>query len=174
LTSKEGPGYYWLAYSWENLLVACEKCNREYKRTQFPLANPEKRACSHHHRIDEEIPMLLHPAFDEPREHIRFRKDAPMGLTPVGSTTIQVLGLASRAELVDARVRKFKRVTTLLKAYTIAKGATDPSWITLREEFRKSLEEERSSDSEFSAVARDLLENATKPSGDSGETRSSV
>ena len=26
------PGYYWLAYSWGNLLVSCETCNYELQR----------------------------------------------------------------------------------------------------------------------------------------------
>lgn len=25
---KNRPGYYWLAYKWDNLMYACEKCNR--------------------------------------------------------------------------------------------------------------------------------------------------
>src|ERR1700722_11749860 len=29
--------YYWLAFSWDNLLMACPKCN-EYKGTNFPIA----------------------------------------------------------------------------------------------------------------------------------------
>ena len=31
-------GYYWLAYTWNNLFLACEVCNRKYKSTLFPLA----------------------------------------------------------------------------------------------------------------------------------------
>ena len=30
-------GYYWLAYSWDNLLLACPKCN-EYKGDSFPVS----------------------------------------------------------------------------------------------------------------------------------------
>ncbi|MGR8934038.1 MAG: hypothetical protein ACU837_06555 [Gammaproteobacteria bacterium] len=26
------PGYYWLVYDWENLLLSCERCNREYNK----------------------------------------------------------------------------------------------------------------------------------------------
>src|SRR6476661_10679447 len=33
------PGYYWLAYEWDNLLLSCEKCNQRYKKNYFPLAN---------------------------------------------------------------------------------------------------------------------------------------
>lgn len=30
-------GYYWLAYSWDNLLLACPKCN-EFKGDRFPIS----------------------------------------------------------------------------------------------------------------------------------------
>ena len=41
------PGYYWLAYDWENLLFSCPICNQTCKRNQFPLRNPNGRALSH-------------------------------------------------------------------------------------------------------------------------------
>jgi hypothetical protein len=30
--------YWWLTWSWDNLLFSCMDCNREHKRDQFPLA----------------------------------------------------------------------------------------------------------------------------------------
>src|SRR5208283_4916879 len=41
------PGYYWLAYNWENLLFSCPACNQTYKRNQFPLRDEARRALSH-------------------------------------------------------------------------------------------------------------------------------
>jgi uncharacterized protein (TIGR02646 family) len=152
---EEKPGYYWLAYSWSNLLVACEKCNRECKRTQFPLANPERRARSHRDRLDDEITLFVHPALEDPRTHIRFRNDAPEGLTPAGITTIRVLGLASRPDLVDARLKKFKHLVHLLKAYR--KCAADPSWAAWRAETRMFLEAEMHPSNEFSSMQIDLI-----------------
>ena len=159
-SKEEKRGYYWLAYSWSNLLVACEKCNREWKRTQFPLAKPERRARCHHDRIEEEEPLIVHPALEDPRRHIRFRKDVPEGLTLVGITTIRVLGLASRAELVDVRVKKFRQLARLLEGYEISKLTADPMWSAWRADVRRTLEEEMLPDSEFSAMATDLLKTA--------------
>jgi hypothetical protein len=31
------PGYYWLAYDFSNLFLACEKCNRSYKPKFLPF-----------------------------------------------------------------------------------------------------------------------------------------
>ncbi|HEV7506748.1 MAG TPA: hypothetical protein VGS07_17785 [Thermoanaerobaculia bacterium] len=159
-SEEERPGYYWLAYSWSNLLVACEKCNRECKRTQFPLANPEKRARCHRNSIADEVPLLIHPALEDPQKHIRFRKDAPEGLTCAGITTIRVLNLDTRPELVEVRVKKFKRLARLLDAYrNSSKDASDPVWSAWRADALRDFEEEMHPNSEFSAMASALLSN---------------
>nr|WP_239015299.1 AAA family ATPase [Archangium violaceum] len=41
------PGYYWLAYEWTNLFLACTLCNQQFKRNLFPLRTPSRRARSH-------------------------------------------------------------------------------------------------------------------------------
>jgi hypothetical protein len=95
------PGYFWLAYHWKNLLPACEFCNtRRGKRDQFPIATGHehlllKRLTAQEvatlqapSRVSEtwpdryyldpddlnllEDPLLLHPYYDEPREHLHF------------------------------------------------------------------------------------------------------
>jgi hypothetical protein len=97
---KGHPGYFWLAYSWENLVPACTSCNSgEGKNAIFPVdrrhcvlpvkmpAKPddadqaayESRTQPGHYylrppEIDElERPLLLNPMFDNPREYIRFK-----------------------------------------------------------------------------------------------------
>lgn len=35
----EQPGYYWLAYEWSNLFLACGPCNSRHKRNLFPLTD---------------------------------------------------------------------------------------------------------------------------------------
>jgi hypothetical protein len=59
------PGYYWLAYDWNNILPSCYKCNTSYgKGTQFPAM---RHACSPLEvdgpdALDEfETPFLLQP-----------------------------------------------------------------------------------------------------------------
>ena len=53
------PGYYWLAYEWSNLLLACSSCNQRFKRNLFPLADPSQRAESHAADINLEEPLLI-------------------------------------------------------------------------------------------------------------------
>jgi uncharacterized protein (TIGR02646 family) len=87
------PGYYWLAYDWDNLLFVCDRCNRGHKRNYFPLRNPNGRVRSHHTSIGQEQPLLLHPAFQNPEPHIEFRKGVAKGKTPQGRATIRMCGL---------------------------------------------------------------------------------
>ncbi len=89
------PGYYWLAYDWDNLLLSCSACNQRHKRSLFPLANPNQRACSHTDNAEQETPLFLHPAQHDPEQHIGFRKEVPFAIngSRTGRATIKALGL---------------------------------------------------------------------------------
>lgn len=100
----EKPGYYWLGYTWSNLLVSCSQCNTSHKNVLFPLHNPGRRARNHNDTIADEEPMLVDPGAEEPRDHIRFRFDAPVALTPRGEETKCVLGL-ERPDLAESRLK---------------------------------------------------------------------
>ena len=69
------PGYYWLAYDWSNLLLACEWCNSRAKRRLFPLDDESKRCRSHRQKITRESPLLLDPSKDEPTKHLTFAEE---------------------------------------------------------------------------------------------------
>src|SRR5713226_2496601 len=60
------PGYYWLAYAWTNLLLACRTCNGN-KSNRFPLRNPTKRARSHQDDLAKERPLFVDPTAMNPR-----------------------------------------------------------------------------------------------------------
>lgn len=98
-----GPGYYWLAYEWDNLLFACEDCNRVHKRNRFPLRAATDRARSHHDNVAQEYPLLLNPATcSRPEDHLTFAEETAVGLTVEGETTWRVCGL-NRQGLLDTR-----------------------------------------------------------------------
>jgi uncharacterized protein (TIGR02646 family) len=71
----EQPGYFWLAYAWENLFLACALCNQSFKQNHFPLADPTRRARSHLDDLAGEQPMLIHPADDEPTAFVGYREE---------------------------------------------------------------------------------------------------
>lgn len=88
------PGYYWLAYDWDNLLLGCHFCNSSNKGDLFPLGDETVRARDHHARLDDERPLLLKPdGPDDPRDHIEFHQEVPVGKTPLGRSTVEILGL---------------------------------------------------------------------------------
>lgn len=65
------PGYYWLAYTWENLLLACAECNRRQKRNNFPIEG--ERARRPEDALDQERPIFIDPAGpDDPEALITF------------------------------------------------------------------------------------------------------
>lgn len=98
------PGYYWLAYDWENLLFSCQLCNQRYKKNLFPLRDRNRRAISHHDDIGDEEPLFINPALIDPEPHISFREEIPYAVegSALGAASIGQLGL-DRAELNERR-----------------------------------------------------------------------
>ncbi|MCY1083516.1 hypothetical protein [Archangium lansingense] len=94
--SLNRPGYYWLAYEWANLFLACTLCNQQFKKNLFPLQAPARRARSHKEDVTAEDPLLLDPAVDDPEAFISFREEVPYAVdgNARGEATIR-----SRAEL---------------------------------------------------------------------------
>jgi 5-methylcytosine-specific restriction endonuclease McrA len=98
---KIHPGYYWLAYEWNNLLYICKRCNRN-KSYYFPLEDDSMRARNHNENIANESPLFVKPSIDDPLMHISFREDAIFGLTVKGKMTIEYLKL-DRIGLFESR-----------------------------------------------------------------------
>lgn len=116
-TGNRHPGYYWLAYSWENLVPACDECNSgsggfRGKGTQFPIEGTRAFGPDDAKSFDElnelERPLLLHPfGKEDPRDHLDFNefgqavaKDGSL----IGKTSIEVFNLLR--PLLDDRRRR--------------------------------------------------------------------
>lgn len=151
------PGYYWLAYEWENLYWCCQTCNRSNKREFFPLKDPTKRAVSHHDDLAQEEPLLLDPGGEEdPREHITFRHERAVGVTLRGETTIQVIGL-NREDLIEdrlARLGELKMLRDIVRVWSIY---GTPELEELAVSATRKLERAIAPESAFSAMAADYL-----------------
>jgi uncharacterized protein (TIGR02646 family) len=95
--TKDELCYWWLAWSWENLLFSCSACNSQaYKGNHFPLSIDRPLAAESIALGDEDA-ALVDPAREHPMDHIQFRFDGerwtPEGKTDKGRTTIEVFGL---------------------------------------------------------------------------------
>jgi uncharacterized protein (TIGR02646 family) len=131
---KKKPGYYWLASDWDNLLPSCIDCNRDRKQTmpdgkvitqgkknQFPVADESQRAKKPGQETGE-IPLLLHPCFDTPEEHLTFTVDGLVQpaedqnnlLSPKGASSIIVCALLRRG-LVKERREHAKKIRAQMK-----------------------------------------------------------
>ena len=100
------PGYYWLAYDWTNLYLACQICNQSFKRNLSPLADPSARARRHTDNVTAERPLLIDPGAEDPEAVIGWRGEVPVprGGDARGAATIRITGL-DRPILNDARLR---------------------------------------------------------------------
>lgn len=152
------PGYFWLAYQWNNLAYSCEKCNRSRKRNVFPLLEPTSRARTPADNVDDEDPLLLDPTGPlDPAEHIHFNGAVPEGLTDVGRTTIELYHLA-RIPLNAARLAHLKMVNALCDLVTLAAQANASA---LAQQYGAAAEAELGrmtlSNAVFSAMTRDYL-----------------
>lgn len=108
-----GPGYYWLAYDWANLFLACRDCNNRHKANLFPLRDPNQRPRCHHDDVAQEQPLFVSPT-DDPEKHISFRREIAYAVndSEAGEITILELGLR-RAPLTEQR-RKWLRMLRAL------------------------------------------------------------
>lgn len=149
----EHPGYFWLAYNWANLVPSCNDCNTARgKRDQFPV----KKACVAVKRLSQqeeaklrkqlirsnvrsgvyylqpedldvlEEPLLLHPYFDDPDEHLVFgefgiitaREDETGKPSEKGEQSIAVYDLSAerlRIARQEAQETAFKDYSDELK-----------------------------------------------------------
>ncbi|MBR1834918.1 MAG: hypothetical protein IJ785_05390 [Bacteroidales bacterium] len=109
------PGYWWLAYDWNNLLLSCSECNRSHKRNKFPLLDENQRNIANKD-ISQEEPLLINPAEEDPANHIEFNrwvalpKEIDGTEDPRGMTTIDILSLNGRRDLVEKRRRRWEEV----------------------------------------------------------------
>jgi hypothetical protein len=102
--------YWWLAWTWENLLFACMDCNREHKRDRFPLSPGDTPLLAEQAPPGGERPLILDPSDRsvDPTCEIEFRRErilgrerwVPRGLTARGRNTIELCGL-DRPNLLD-------------------------------------------------------------------------
>lgn len=96
----DGPRYWFLAYDWENLVLACSNCNGS-KLDQFPLKPPGRRARSKA-ELKKERPLLLNPYDDDYQVEKHFSLDAR---SPITNGRIPLSRERSGIKAVDALIQ---------------------------------------------------------------------
>lgn len=121
------PGYYWLAYNWDNLLLSCSECNRSFKKNLFPLEDEHKRDVPHRN-VTQEVSLLINPTSEDPgrfvcfEEHIVKARVIDGAESSKGKATIDILKLNDRADLVEARRRKWNEYQTIKKSIAVIRS----------------------------------------------------
>jgi hypothetical protein len=143
-------GYWWLAWTWDNLLFICPACNRSKKRDQFPLSSGSVPLNDHETPPGQELPLLLDPAGGiNPLEHIVFTREAasrgeaehwrakPRHGSALGNYSILVYGLNSD-ELIELRDDYYERIIARrIKKLQAALAGGHPG--AINEEFDEAL-----------------------------------
>lgn len=128
-------GYYWLAYSWDNLIISCSQCNIK-KRDQFPIAGPKaffqgsaEELAQINTLSDEydkkELPLLLMPERmpDEIFNIWEFRQDGSIVLSNDRiRKSCEVYGLNRKALCTERRKIWDELVDCIIDCVAMAKG----------------------------------------------------
>ncbi|MFM9951814.1 MAG: hypothetical protein ACKV1O_28040 [Saprospiraceae bacterium] len=151
------PGYYWIAYEWSNLFLCKSRINSSCKRNFFPLFDNNQRNRSHLDTNIEE-PMLVDPSFDNPRDHIEFIGDEPVGKSEKGHFTITLLRLRT-SEFEEARRTRLRLIKLLRisidNALNEGIDKNHPDVADIINELKQAV----LSHSEFSSMVKDFLKD---------------
>jgi uncharacterized protein (TIGR02646 family) len=165
--SMPHPGYYWLAYDWDNLLPSCADCNRFRwydkemsggKADRFPVKGPHAYDPD---GLSKEKPLLIDPSKEDPTRHLRIEFDSVTesiiyrAKTDEGETTIETFGLNKREQLVKQRTRAFADAQEAFRAYANIAGEDNNK--PELERRRKRINEMLLGDDQYTAVQRAAL-----------------
>lgn len=124
--------YWWLAYRWENLYLACEKCNFK-KGNKFPVEGrraPLKTFPPEIYSLEQ--PLLLDPCQDNPETLFFYADDGlVIGKEERSKLTIETLDL-NRKELVEGRRKELGQLNSLLKLFLAEPNRADEIWKLIR------------------------------------------
>lgn len=122
--------YWWLAWTWSNLLFACDDCNRVgAKGNRFPIAagtvriaapvTPLRKIGRSHTAVKRETAMLINPREEDPFKHLQWMpvdRSAHrwnwtwtiVGRDARGSLTIDTLDLTYRTDEVNLHLQRMR------------------------------------------------------------------
>lgn len=158
------PGYYWLAYVWSNLYLACEDCNQRSKENLFPINHPNVRPRSHHDSTtcDDEQPIFIDPGDHQidPEQLIGFREGEPYPIdgNERAKKTINELELG-RQKLMEQRnehVRLLELFSNMITWFR-AGDLRGPKAASLVQKAANELAARTEDRAQFTATARHFL-----------------
>lgn len=146
-------GYWWLAYTWENLLFACAKCNQSGKRDLFPLGNTANLCLQPTDPAAKEDPLFIDPSTSDPEPQIEWRRGVPLGLTTSAQTTIEELDLRRRP-LARRRDEHYAVVKLFRENHLALEAKGEPADAALLARNRAKLAEWENEAAEYAGMIR--------------------
>lgn len=151
---RKHPGYYWLAYDFNNLMPACSFCN-VYKRkiggkgTRFPVMGFR---ASRPGEEKKEKPVLIHPR-ENPEKHLDIDLETGtfFARTPRGQQCIELLGL-NREGLMAKRREAYRSL-----CMKIGNRFSNPGNRGAIDETARAVADCRDGRAEFSFVGRKTI-----------------
>jgi uncharacterized protein (TIGR02646 family) len=154
--------YWWLAYSWENLLLACKYCNETAKKDAFELEADSVPLLAKHQPPGGERPLFIDPASEDPADFIVFSHDdrfqcwqpRPRDNNPRAAYTLKTLHL-QEARNRERRAAIEQDAEGRVRLWQLARlrgaGASELA------EHRRQAEAMTRDDKPFAALARAIL-----------------
>lgn len=158
------PGYYWLAYDWDNLFASCQICNQRFKKNHFPIVDAAARALSHNDSIDDEDPLLPHPGHDDPEDWLTYDADGTavaIDGTAKGEAMISIFGL-SRDALVKRRLEVIEELAQMKTVYLLFQAKQEDGTLSvaeaeIMEDFANHFRNITQPDAEYSVFKKQFL-----------------
>lgn len=166
-SSRPEAGYWWLTWTWENLLFSCIRCNAA-KGSSFPLLEGSIALAPEEDPPGSEHPVLIDPANEDPREHIQFRPFGehwiPGPRTPRGEAMLRAVDLGLEPDLEGHRVGlqqewddHARSMRPAIEAIERAFESSDPQRI--RDTWSDRTKPYRAASQRFVALALDVLDH---------------
>jgi len=163
--------YYWLAYSWDNLLVACPKCN-SYKGINFMIAATTRasfngdfdtihRAAGYYDQLEQ--PFLVNPENTNPRGFVIFDNDGKINSDNGRFLyTINTCRL-NRNFLIDCRKKIFDDFLRSVERELVIHRDLGDKTRALATLVRKFVSESQDDNNEYLAFRRYAVDHLLKP-----------
>ncbi len=154
------PGYWWLAYDWDNYLLACKNCNQERKKDHFPLLSGGIRAFNAEDDLSGEKPVLIHPIADDPGEFIGFDWQESYGILVKavaldkegrGHGTINDLTAINDKEVMKRRAELIRFFEYIVEMVTFARHTNNKDELN---KYYNDIKSETAAEKEFAGFRR--------------------
>ncbi len=162
--------YYWFAYSWDNFLYSCSKCNRiksnkffiQGTQAEYNNETLQELQISCKKTDEQEKPLVLNPEQFEQTDldkHFYFKFDGKIYPNTLQmKTTIKVCGL-NRIDLINLRIKILNELKhTLSNLYLTFKNDKN-IYIKARNTVLDSFEQDIDNNSDFTAWRKFIITN---------------